>query len=95
MFNYTSYASNPIISLVNSQSANNKSTSYGLNVTGFLEIQPIKGLTYRGQINYNQSSWTWRCYLPVYKINDQGDMRTTDQQPTRLVQVGDGEPPIP
>ena len=87
MFNYTSYASNPIISLVNSQSANNKSTSYGLNVTGFLEIQPIKGLTYRGQINYNQSSWTWRSYLPVYKINDQGDMRTTDQATN---QVGTG-----
>ena len=72
---------------MNSQSANNKSTSYGLNVTGFLEIQPIKGLTYRGQINYNQSSWTWRCYLPVYKINDQGDMRTTDQATN---QVGTG-----
>ena len=79
MFNYTSYASNPILSLVNSQSANNKSISFGLNATGFVEIQPIKGLTYRGQINYNQSSWTWRAYLPVYKINDQGDMRTTDQ----------------
>ncbi|MBQ4028955.1 MAG: SusC/RagA family TonB-linked outer membrane protein, partial [Prevotella sp.] len=35
MFNYTSYASNPILSLINSQSANNKSVSYGLNVVGF------------------------------------------------------------
>ena len=87
MFNYTSYASNPILSLVNSQSANNKSISFGLNATGFVEIQPIKGLTYRGQINYNQSSWTWRAYLPVYKINDQGDMRTTDQATN---QVGTG-----
>ena len=78
MFNYTSYASNPILSLINSQSANNKSKSYGLNAVGYVEIQPIKGLTYRGQISYNQSSYSWRCYLPVYKINDQGDMRTTD-----------------
>ena len=84
MFNYTSYASNPILSLVNSQSANNKSISYSLNATGFVEIQPIKGLTYRGQINYNQSSWTWRAYLPVYKINDQGDMRTTDQATNQI-----------
>ena len=79
MFNYTSYASNPILGLINSQSANNKSISYSLNAVGFVEVQPIKGLTYRGQISYNQSSWTWRAYLPVYKINDQGDMRTTDQ----------------
>ena len=87
MFNYTSYASNPILGLVNSQSANNKSISFGLNAVGFVEIQPIKGLTYRGQVSYNQSSWTWRCYLPVYKINDQGDMRTTDQATN---QVGTG-----
>ena len=84
MFNYTSYASNPILGLVNSQSANNKSISYSLNAVGFVEIQPIKGLTYRGQVSYNQSSWTWRCYLPVYKINDQGDMRTTDQATNQI-----------
>ena len=84
MFNYSPFASNPIYGLINSQSANNKSMSFGLNVTGFVEIQPIKGLTYRGQINYNQSSWTWRCYLPVYKINDQGDMRTTDQATNQM-----------
>ena len=89
MFNYTSYASNPILSLINSQSANNKSVSYGLNVVGFIEIQPIKGLPYRGQVNYNQSSWSWRCYLPVFKINDQGDMRTTDQA-TNQVGLGWG-----
>ena len=84
MFNYSPFASNPIYGLINSQSANNKSMSFGLNVTGFVEVQPIKGLTYRGQINYNQSSWTWRCYLPVYKINDQGDMRTTDQATNQM-----------
>ena len=84
MFNYSPFASNPIYGLINSQSANNKSMSFGLNVTGFVEIQPIKGLTYRGQVNYNQSSWTWRCYLPVYKINDQGDMRTTDQATNQM-----------
>ena len=89
MFNYTSYASNPILGLVNSQSANNKSVSYGLNAVGFVEIQPIKGLVYRGQISYNQSSWSWRCYLPTYKINDQGDMRTTDQA-TNQVGLGWG-----
>ena len=79
MFKLTQYATNPLVSLMNSQSANNKSTSYGLNATGFVEISPIKGLTYRGQINYNQSSWSWRCYLPAYVLNDAGDARTSDQ----------------
>ncbi len=79
MFNYTSYASNPIAALTYSQSANNKSMSFGLNAVGYVEIQPIKGLTYRGQLSYNQNSNTWRCYLPTYKLNDQGDQRTTDQ----------------
>ena len=79
MFNYTSYASNPVLNLINNQSANNKSVSHGLNAVGYIEIQPLKGLIYRGQVNYSQSSWSWRCYLPTYKINDQGDMRTTDQ----------------
>ncbi len=89
LFNYTSYATNPLASLTYSQSANNKSVSYGLNATGFVEIQPIKGLTYRGQINYNQSSWSWRAYLPVYHLNDQGDQRTSDSA-TNQVGLGWG-----
>lgn len=79
MFNYTSYASNPIAALTYSQSANNKSMNFGLNAVGYIEIQPIKGLKYRGQLSYNQNSSSWRCYLPTYKLNDQGDQRTTDQ----------------
>jgi TonB-linked SusC/RagA family outer membrane protein len=88
-FNYTSYATNPIASMTYNQSANNKSASYGLNAVGYIEIQPIKGLTYRGQLSYNQSSWSWRCYLPTYKLNDQGDQRTSDQT-TNQVGLGWG-----
>ena len=84
MFNYTSYASNPIMNLVNNQSANNKSKSFNLNVAGFVEIQPIKGLTYRGQLNYNQSTWSWRAYLPAYKINDQNDSRSIDEATNQI-----------
>jgi TonB-linked SusC/RagA family outer membrane protein len=83
-FDFTSYAGNPIASMTYNQSANNKSVSYGLNATGFVEVQPIKGLTYRGQINYNQSTWTWRTYLPTYKINDQGSQRTSDQATNQI-----------
>lgn len=57
-FNYNSYTTNPIASMMNGQSANNKSASFGFNLSGWLEIQPIKNLTYRGQVNYNQSSWS-------------------------------------
>ena len=89
IFNYTSYASNPMASLTYSQSANNQSVSHGLNAVGYVEIQPIKGLIYRGQVSYNQSSYSWRAYLPIYKLNDQGDMRTTDQA-TNQVGLGWG-----
>ncbi|ADV42263.1 TonB-dependent receptor [Bacteroides helcogenes] len=78
-FNYNSYTTNPIASMMNSQSANNKSVNFKLNATGYLEIQPFKNLIYRGQLNYNQSSWSWRCYLPAYKLNDQGDSRAADE----------------
>ena len=77
-FNYNSYTSNPVASMMYGQSANNKSASYGINLSGWLEIQPIKGLIYKGQLNYNQSSWSYRAYLPTYKLNDQGDSRAQD-----------------
>ncbi len=79
MFGFNSYTSNPAYALVTSQSANNKSKNYGLNAVGYLEVQPIKGLVYRGQINYSQSSYSWRCYLPTYHLNDQGEARDTEQ----------------
>ena len=77
-FDYNSYSNNAIASMMYNQSANNKSISYGLNVVGYLEIQPIKNLIYRGQISYNQSSYSWRSYLPAYKLNDQGASRAVD-----------------
>ena len=68
--NYNSYTLNPIYQLVNSQSGNNKSISKNLTANGYIEIQPIKNLVYRGQINYNTSTWTWRAFLPVYSANE-------------------------
>lgn len=77
LFNYNGYLTNPYYALMNSSSGNNESRSYGLNLVGYLEIQPIKGLVYRGQVSYNQSSWSWRNFLPVYEINGQGAFNTT------------------
>ena len=78
-FNYSAYATNPIANMVWNQSGNNKSKSFNLSATGYLEIQPIKNLVYRGQVSYKQYSSSWRAYLPVYKLNDQNDSRTVDQ----------------
>jgi TonB-linked SusC/RagA family outer membrane protein len=78
-FAYNQFSSNPVAVLVNSQGGNNKSKSFGLNAVGYIEIQPIKGLVYRGQISYNQSSWGYRDYLPVFHVHDQsGGFRNTD-----------------
>ena len=86
-FNYNSYSSNPIAVMENSQSGNNKAKNFNLTAIGYIEIQPIKNLLYRGQFNYNQSSYTWRAYLPQYYINDSGANRTQDQV---TEQVGTG-----
>ena len=78
-FGYNQFSSNPVAVLVNSQGGNNKSKSFGLNAVGYVEIQPIKGLIYRGQLSYNQSSWGYRDYLPVFHVHDQaGGFRNTD-----------------
>ena len=78
-FGFNSYMGNPIYNMMNNQSANNKSKSFNLNAVAYVEIQPIKNLVYRGQVNYNQSSWSWRAFLPIYYSNDQGAQRTEDQ----------------
>ena len=83
-FNYTSYATNPLASLVKNQSANNKSVNQNLDVVGYVEIQPIKGLIYRGQVSYKQNTWTWRNFLGTYHLNDQGDQRTNESATNQI-----------
>ena len=67
--NYNSYSINPVYKMVNQQSGHNKSINQNLHATGYLVIQPIKNLVYRGQLNYNQGTSTWRAFLPVYDAN--------------------------
>ncbi|TWV10577.1 TonB-dependent receptor [Bacteroidaceae bacterium HV4-6-C5C] len=78
-FAYNMYSSNPIANMVWGQSGNNQSKSFNLSAIGFVEIQPIKNLVYRGQVSYKQYSSSWRCYLPEYYINDNNDSRLVDQ----------------
>ena len=79
--NYNSYTLNPIYQLVNGQSANNKSRNFNLSAIGYIEVQPIKNLVYRGQLNYSHSSWSYRRYLPIYSANEtnKDGFRTDDE----------------
>lgn len=78
---YNSYSLNPIYDMMNQQSGHNKSRNFNMNAVGYVEVQPIKNLVYRGQLNYNQSSWSRRTYLPVFSANEMtaGKSRTVDQ----------------
>ncbi|MBO5157617.1 MAG: TonB-dependent receptor, partial [Prevotella sp.] len=89
--NYNSYSSNPMYTLVSRQSGNNKSINYQLNATAFIEISPIKNLTYRGQINYNHSSFTYRNYEAVFNANGtNSDTFLTTDKATNQVGTGWG-----
>lgn len=79
--NYNSYSVNPVYKMLNSQSGHNKSINQNLHATGYLEIQPIKNLVYRGQLNYYQGTSTWRAFLPVFDANrtNADNFRTEDK----------------
>lgn len=79
ILDYTAYASNPMAHMVYNQAGNNKNKNFNLNTAAYLEVQPLKNLIYKGQVSYKQWSSSWRSYLPVYKINNQGDSRDKDQ----------------
>ena len=84
--NYNSYSVNPVYKMLNQQSGHNKSINQNLHVTGYLEIQPIKNLVYRGQLNYNQNTWTWRTFLPIFDANrTNADYFRTEDKATNQV----------
>lgn len=48
-------------------------------MVGYLKVQPIKGLVYKGQVSYKQNSSSYRGYSPAYKLT------STDQKLTNEV----------
>ena len=78
-FGYSAYSTNPIAKMMYNDQGNNISKNYALNMVGYIKVQPVKGLTYRGQASYKQSSYASRRYFPVYKLNDVSDQRTVDE----------------
>lgn len=59
---------NPVIDLVANR-GQNLSRNYNLNATAYLEIQPIKGLKYRGQFSYRMSSNSYRSFTTPYNAS--------------------------
>lgn len=56
---------NPVMELAANR-GQNINRNYGLNATAYLEIQPIKGLKYRGQFGYKMSAYSSRSFGTPY-----------------------------
>jgi len=73
LFDYNLYSSNPIAYALNTQSGNNKTKNFNMNSSFYVDVQPIKNLTYKGLVSYNTYSSSWRAYTHAYYLNDQGE----------------------
>ena len=71
VWNLVNTISNPIGEMVYSSRGNNEYHGYNLNMSANLRVQPIKGLTWKSQFNYNLSTGTGRRYSMIYKLTNQ------------------------
>jgi TonB-linked SusC/RagA family outer membrane protein len=60
--------SNPIASMVYNR-GQNLSKNYNLNASAYLEIQPIKDLTFKSTFGYKMSASSYRQYTPTYELS--------------------------
>lgn len=81
MQNFNPNMVNPIYNIVNQISGHNKTRNINLDAVGYVEVEPIRNLKYRGQVNYKQHTFTYRNYLPAFAANIMvaGKFRTDDQ----------------
>lgn len=56
---------NPVMIMKNAH-GQNKTRTYGLSATAYLEFQPIEGLKYRSQYSYRQTNYTYRSLTSPY-----------------------------
>ena len=70
VWNLVSTISNPIAEMVYSSRGNNENHDYALAMSANLRVQPIKGLIWKSQFNYNMSSGTYRQYGLSYSLTD-------------------------
>lgn len=64
------YLTNPVLGMVRSSRGNNHSQNHSLNLSAHLNIQPIKDLVFRSQVNYKMSASTYRQYDMTYKATN-------------------------
>jgi len=65
---YDSSAANPIADMVYER-GKNTSKSHNLNMSAYLQIQPIKNLFLKSQFGYKMSASTYRSYKPTYTLS--------------------------
>lgn len=71
------YINNPMNTLLNTSSGNNRNRDHNLSAIGYIEVQPIKDLKYKGQVFYKQNSNLYKSYNGIYH-NNNNDMNTDD-----------------
>jgi len=59
---------NPIANMVYNR-GQNLSKNYNLNTNAFIEIQPIKDLTFKSTFGYKMSASSYRQYTPKYELS--------------------------
>lgn len=82
------YVTNPINRLVNTASAQNKSRSQNLNANFYVEIQPIKGLKYKGLGFYKSYSSVWKGLTVPFQNNTTGDNWVTSGKLEQTMATG-------
>ena len=87
-FKYNQYTSNPQALLSYTQGANNKSRNFNLSAIGFVEVSPISGLKYRGQIAYKAYASSWKGLTMAYHINDSSDGQNSDASLSQNQTIG-------
>ena len=63
------YTSNPVANMVYNRGYNDNH-GYALNMSGNIKFQPIRGLVWKSQFNYKQSSGSYRSYGLSYKLTN-------------------------
>lgn len=79
---YDASMANPIADMVYER-GNNTTKNHNLNMTAYLQIEPIKNLVFRSQFGYKMSSNSYRSYTPTYDLS-----ATVANQTSRVSQNG-------
>lgn len=69
-WNFDGNTGNPILKAVSTSQGLNLSKNHNLNVSAYLQIQPIKGLIFKSQFGYKMSASSYRDWNKVYSASN-------------------------